>query len=123
MYLTHNIILNELLQQNCPRGYSVPVEFDLEELLLDEHLIGIIWNVQLVLEERPDLTEEQAWKVLQACQPPFEEVTDPIRRTVHQIAEEMFPLPKGRVALRAYLTRTGRQIDALPEKGAPDPAG
>ena len=139
MCTTINLNLADLLEEKYPHGFHVPADIDLstfleygdedwthdldlEDLLAKKHLIGICWNVKLVLDERPDLTEEQAWKVLQACQPPLEEVTDHVRRTVRLMAREFFPEPKGKDGLKACLAAIGRQVDALPEDEVTDPA-
>lgn len=52
----------------CSRKASrIPFEAgDIHELLAAEHKIAIVWDVEDVRAVRPDLTEEQAWKILQA---------------------------------------------------------
>ncbi len=42
--------------------------FDIHRILRSRRQIAIIWNVDDVLEIRPDLTEDQAWDVLQAVE-------------------------------------------------------
>jgi len=139
MTTTLEIDLADILEDKYPHGFHVPVDIDIgsflefadddwmhkidiEDLLAAKRLIGIVWNVQLVLDERPDLTDDQAWKVLQVCQPRLEEVTDPIRATIRQQADGLFPKPKGKAALRAQLARIERAIEALPEDECTDPA-
>jgi len=140
MNTTLEINLADILEQKYPHGFHAPAdieisnflefadddwshEIDLEQLLAEKHMIGVSWNVRLVLDERPDLTDEQAWKVLQACQPQFEEVTDAMVQIVRDTASHFFPAPRGKDALRAYLTRIGEQIEALPECERTDPVG
>jgi hypothetical protein len=139
MTTTLQIDLAEILEQKYPHGFHAPADIDIssflefadddwshdldiDDLLADRWLIAIIWNVQLVLDERPDLTDDQAWTVLQGCQPHFEEATDPMRATIRQVAGELFPKPQGKEALRAVLARIERQIEALPESELTNPA-
>jgi hypothetical protein len=139
MTTTLEIDLADILEHKYPHGFHAPAdididtflefadddwmhEIDIEDVLATKRLIGIVWNVQLVLDDRPDLTDDQAWTVLQACQPHFEEVTDPMRETIRQLADDLFPKLKGKAALRAYLARIERRIEALPENECTDPA-
>jgi hypothetical protein len=134
------IDLATILERKYPHGFHAPAdidigtflefadddwlhEMDVEELLADKQLIGIIWNAQLILDERQDLSEDQAWRVLQACQPHFEEVTDPMRAIVQKVAGDLFPQPQGKAAIRALLTQIERQVEALPDDEQTDPAG
>ncbi len=139
MTTTLEIDLADILEQKYPHGFHAPADIDIssflefadddwshqldvEDLLAKDRLIGIIWNVRLVLDERPDLTDDQAWTVLQACQTHFEEVADPMRETVRQIANGLFPKPTGKAALRVLLARISQRIEALPEDETTDPA-
>jgi hypothetical protein len=136
---TLEIDLANILEQKYPHGFHAPAdidlstflefadddwshELDIDDLLAANQLIGIVWNVQLVLDERPDLTDDQAWTVLQACQPHFEEVTDAMREIIRQQADGLFPKLKGKTALRAQLARIEKRIEALPEDECTDPA-
>ena len=38
---------------------------DIHDILADRHQIALIWGIEDVQEVCPDLTEEQAWQVLQ----------------------------------------------------------
>jgi hypothetical protein len=131
------IDLAEVLQAKYPHGFHAPADIDintflefadddwsidLDEYLAKRHLVAVIWNLALVLNERPDLTDEQAWKVLQACQPEFENVTDTVRRTVLRVSDKLFPKPTGKAGLRAMLASIERRIDALPAEVSRDPA-
>jgi len=40
---------------------------NIQEVLSARKQIAIIWSLEDVQEVRPDLDDEQAWKVLQAC--------------------------------------------------------
>jgi hypothetical protein len=133
------IDLANILEHKYPHGFHAPADIDIssflefadddwmheveiEDLLAAKQLIGVVWNIQLILDERPDLTDDQAWKVLRACQPRLEEVTGPMRETIRQQADELFPQLKGKAALRAQLARIATRIEALPEDECTDPA-
>ena len=139
MNTTLEINLADILEHKYPHGFHAPAdieigtflefadddwshELDIEALLAANRLIGVVWNVQLVLDERPDITDDEAWTVLQACQPHFEEVTDPMREIIRQQADHVVPEPKGKAALRAQLVRIERRIEALPEDECTEPA-
>jgi hypothetical protein len=139
MNTTLEINLADILEHKYPHGFHAPAdidissflefadddwmhEIDIEDLLAAKRLIGVVWNVQLVLGERPDLSDDQAWTVLQACQPHFEEITNPMLETIRQQADGLFPKPNGKATLRAQLARIERQIEALPEDECTDPA-
>jgi hypothetical protein len=139
MNTTLEIDLADILENKYPHGFHAPAdidisnflefadddwmhEIDIEDLLAAKRLIGVVWSVQLVLDERSDLTDDQAWTVLQKCQPHFELVTDAMRDTIRQHTDDLFPKLKGKAALRAQLTRIERLIEALPEDECTDPA-
>lgn len=136
---TLEINLADILEHKYPHGFHAPADIDIsnflefadddwsheiniENLLGQNHLIGIIWNVRLVLDERPDLTDDQAWTVLRACQHHFEEVTDSMLETIRHLADDKFPKPKGKAGLRAQLAWIERRIEALPQDECTDPA-
>jgi hypothetical protein len=109
------------------RKYHAPmmmhqVDVNIDELLADHHAIGIVWDIQHVNDQRPDLSDEQAWEVLQECQNCWERLNDPMLETIRQVADNLFPKLKGKAALRAQLARIERLIDALPENECTDPA-
>jgi hypothetical protein len=41
---------------------------DVYALLSERHQVAVIWSIEDVLEVRPDLSDDQAWKVLQECE-------------------------------------------------------
>jgi hypothetical protein len=47
---------------------ETPVRIDVSELLAQRREIAILWQIDDVLCIRPDLTEEQAWEVLQVVE-------------------------------------------------------
>ena len=139
MTYTFEIDLADILERKYPQGFHAPAdieivnflefgdddwthELDVMELLAKDHLIAVIRDVQLVLDERPDLTGNEAWKVLQDCQPRFEQVTDEVRQTVRQVAESLFPKPSGKAAMRALFASIQGRIEALPDDVTTNPA-
>lgn len=42
-------------------------DFSIHEFLKQRNCIAIIWSIEDVKEQRPDLTDAQAWEVLQSC--------------------------------------------------------
>jgi len=98
------------------------VDVDIGELLAEHHAIGIVWDIEHVKDQRPDLNHEQAWEVLQECQCCWERLNDPMLEAMRQIADNKFPKLKGKAALRAQLARIEKRIEALPEDECTDPA-
>lgn len=98
------------------------VDVDIGELLAEHQAIGIVWDIHHVRDQRPDLSHEQAWEVLQECQGSWERINDPMLEAIRQIADDLFPQLKGKAALRANLARIERRIEALPEDECTDPA-
>jgi hypothetical protein len=98
------------------------VVVDIGELLAEHQAIGIIWDIQHLKDQRPDLTDDQAWDVLQECQRSWERLNDPMLETIRQVADNLFPQLRGKAALRAQLGRIERRIEALPEDECTDPA-
>lgn len=43
-------------------------ELDIQAYLQQRHQIAIIWSIEDVQQQRPDLSDGQAWEVLQRCQ-------------------------------------------------------
>ncbi len=98
------------------------VDVDIGELLAEHHAIGIVWDIEHVKDQRPDLSDNQAWEVLQECQGCWDRLNDPMLETIRQQADGLFPKLKGKAALRAQLARIEKRIEALPEDECTDPA-
>ena len=76
------------------RKYSRPfskhtIDVDIEEMLADHQAIAIVWDTSHVKDQRPDLSEEQAWEVLQAIE--YDRLNDPMLETIRQLAENLHP--------------------------------
>ncbi len=112
----------ENIRKCRPEKVTHQAEVDIGELLADHHAISIVWDVHHVMDQRPDLYQEQAWEVLQECQRSWERLSDPRLETIRQVADILFPEVKGKAALRSYLARIERRIEALPEDECTDPA-
>jgi hypothetical protein len=40
---------------------------DIHDLLAERRQVAVVWSVEDVQSVRPDLTDEQAWEILQQC--------------------------------------------------------
>lgn len=64
---------------------------DVHKALARRRQIAIIWSLEDVLEVRPDLSEDQAWEVLQSCRP-MHDANDGITwDSIEVICESLFP--------------------------------
>jgi hypothetical protein len=64
------------------------------DLLARERRIAIIWQTDDVLEVRPDLTEDQAWEVLQLAEADHDANHGICWETLVITAESLFPEPE-----------------------------
>lgn len=80
---TIKLNLRDILEEKCLDSASVPVEvslrefldydddwehdLDVHELLAAQREIAVIWHVEDVQSVRPDLSDDEAWEVLQAA--------------------------------------------------------
>jgi hypothetical protein len=65
--ITHvpcNVDVEELLDFNDLSTCDI----DLHDHLAQNRMIGLIWSTADVKDRRPDLSDDQAWEVLQTCQ-------------------------------------------------------
>jgi hypothetical protein len=109
--------VDDLFETNCIPDEH---EFDIYELLDEQHAIALIWDTSHVKDQRPDLTEEQAWEVLQECQSSWDRLNDPMLETIHQVAENLYPT--GKEALRRRIRSLLSQVESLPERESDNPA-
>lgn len=94
------------------------VDVDVHDLLADHQAIAIVWDVSHVKDQRPDLSEEQAWQVLQAVE--HDRLNDPMLETIRHVADNLYPI--GKESLRRRVKTLLGEIDALPDREADDPA-
>lgn len=87
---------------------------DLHNLLAEQRLIAAVWSVPDVLEVRPDLSEDQAWEVLQRCQGEHDRRIGICRQVVARTADALFGTGNKRRASRcqAVLATYNDQWDA-----------
>lgn len=103
LLLAHaEIDLDDLFETN---ELDEEVEVDVRQLLRQKHQIAEVWDILDVQSQRPHLTDEQAWEVLQTVEfrlnPDFGINWDFIRAT----ADELHPKPptcnwNGRIDVR-----------------------
>jgi hypothetical protein len=91
---------------------------DLDDLLADHQAIAIVWDISHVKDQRPDLTEEQAWEVLRAIE--HDRLNDPMLETIRLVAENLYP--GGKETLRRRVKSLLAEIEALPERESDNPA-
>jgi len=71
------------------------MELDLHELLAARHKIAAIWCIEDVQAVRPDLTDDQAWEVLQDAQRKHDAMMGISWDTLEILAEDLFgPAPE-----------------------------
>ena len=67
---------------------------DLDDLLANQRAIAIVWDIQHVKDQRPDLADAQAWEVLQECQKDqqcFDRLHDAMREIIVDAADKLHP--------------------------------
>ena len=67
-------------------------QIDIDELLRRRRQIAHIWSIEGVLEVRPDLSDDQAWTVLQACDRDLDSAEGLSWDAIEEMADELFPL-------------------------------
>ena len=66
---------------------------DIDALLTERRQIAAIWSIEDVRERRPDLSDDQAWEVLQEVRDQFDATLGITWETLECAAEERFPAP------------------------------
>jgi hypothetical protein len=66
---------------------------DAHELLAKHRMIGVVWCIQDVREVRPDLTDDQAWEVLQQVERKHDAEYGISWTTLEIFADDLFPKP------------------------------
>src|SRR4051794_13600103 len=77
----------ENVRKYPPDCLMYQIDVDIDELLAEHKAIGIVWDIQHVKEQRPDLTDEQAWEVLKECERCWDRSNDPMLDTIRKEAE------------------------------------
>jgi hypothetical protein len=97
-------------------------EIDIDAMLEAEHEVALIWSVSDVQSRRPDLNEEQAWRVLTTARDDFR--TDSCHLDfLESTADGLFPIGSEALQrLRLRIEHLLKQLQSLPEPtlSAPD---
>lgn len=67
---------------------------DLDDLLADRNAVAFVWDIHDVKEQRPDLSDEQSWGVLQECrqdQHCFDRLDEIMREAILDAADKLHP--------------------------------
>ena len=64
---------------------------DVHDLLRQRRQIGIIWSIEDVQAVRPDLSDKQAWKVLQQCDRQLDCELGITWDSIQYAADDLFP--------------------------------
>jgi hypothetical protein len=72
---------------------SEPCETDILDLLAKRQQIAVIWSVEDVQENRPDLSDDEAWEVLQAVKHDHDCNYGITWDTLEMTASNLFPEP------------------------------
>jgi hypothetical protein len=74
----------------------MPKKIDIYNMLAHRREIAIVWNIHDVKEVRPDLTDDQAWEVLQQVERKQDVLVGVDQDLLRCVAEELFgPPPDG----------------------------
>lgn len=65
----------------------------IHKLLREQRMIALLWSTEDILEVRPDLNDDQAWEVLQACQARHDCTCGLSWEFMEAVAEDLFPAP------------------------------
>lgn len=68
-------------------------KIDIYNLLAQRREIAVIWNTHDVREVRPDLTDDQAWEVLQQVEHEQDASVGITSLTLERVARDLFGLP------------------------------
>ena len=67
---------------------------DLHELLAKQGAVAFVWDIDDVKDQRPDLSDEQAWEVLRQCRQDqycLDRLDDVMREMLFDAAEKLYP--------------------------------
>jgi hypothetical protein len=67
-------------------------KIDVHDLLRQRRQIGIIWSIEDVQAVRPDLTDDQAWKVLQESERHLDCELGLTWDSIEYAADDLFPI-------------------------------
>jgi hypothetical protein len=84
--LPATVDIEELVDFNDAHKY----ECDLHELLANERKVALVWSIDDVKQRRPDLSDDEAWQVLDAFQRPHDCKMQATWDKLEQIAYDLF---------------------------------
>ena len=79
----------ENIRKYRPEAVIHHEEIDVHELLAEHQAIAVVWDIGHVKDQRPDLSDEQAWAVLVAVE--HDRLNDPLRESIRLAAEQLYP--------------------------------
>jgi hypothetical protein len=79
---------------SCPE--PMDVDYHVRQLLAEQHKIAVIWCIEDVRGLRPDLSDEQAWEVLQQVEDIHDAEWGISWTTLQTVAADLFPRPTSR---------------------------
>ncbi len=84
--------------------------------LRDDKEIAAVWGIHDVKELRPELTDEQAWEVLQRVDDRHDLDHGITRKTIRRVADELFPTSGQQKPKRAQARKTRKRprLDPIP---------
>jgi len=68
-------------------------KIDIHSILAERREIAIVWDITDVQEVRPDLTDDQAWEVLQQVESKQDANIGVTWETLECVAEDLFGFP------------------------------
>jgi hypothetical protein len=72
---------------------SIDIDFQVHQLLSKHRRIAIIWCIEDVKHFRPDLSDEQAWEVLEQVRDIHDAEWGISWTTLRTVADDLFPQP------------------------------
>lgn len=85
-----------VLERGLPNDESVDFDLRVQERLARQRKIAVIWSIEDVQQGRPDLTDDQAWEVLEQVEDIHDAEWGINWTTLETVADDMFPKPTSR---------------------------
>ena len=80
---------HDMLPNDAPP--HTPPEIDIQQLLRDRRQVAVIWSIEDVKSLRPDLTDDQAWEVLEQAYDVHDCEWGFTWTHLQTVADDMFP--------------------------------
>jgi hypothetical protein len=85
--------VRSLLEENKPGNEPVDIDHHVHQLLAEHRQIAAIWCIDDVKGIRPDLTDDQAWEVLEQIGDKHDAEMGISWTTLETVADDLFPEP------------------------------